>query len=623
MAIVNKRWPADLAPETCTFSRSRNDILQRSPRSRQTSVIVQGRALWGCRLSWSLPNGATLAKLRRWLERLEGFKGSVQLWDFTSPRPEGFAPPAHWAAGATCTVGAAASAGARIVVLSGLTPSVIAVVAGQYVQIGRRLYLAADDATATGGGTCVVHLETPLIESVPHGETVRLAEAGCEMHLVVQDIDTTSRAGDGLVTVSASFSETVVDFDEPEGTWLDFIKQRVTIDGVQDDPPEDFLTVTRASEASYCDSAGVLQYAAAGELRYTHDPETLAPLGAWSEAAATNLAIYSDDATEEDFLNNATVSEDSAAAPDGTMAADTIVEDNAAATIHGTASSASVTANTVYCLSRWFKAAGRARGRLSWDTGILTSGVYVAFDLSAGTVDAPVALGTGTAAGAGIEAWPNGWFRVWVAGKLDAATTTGFYLLYMADGAGGINYTGDETSGMYVWGTQLEVGDRPSSYVPTTSGSATRNADAISVATSAFPFDATQGALFAEFSIDRVEAAAFPNVAGVNDGTTDNRAVIYITNANATAGFVAAGGAEQANLGGDDPAAGAVRKAAIAWRANDVAFVDGETALQADASASVPAVTTLTLGASLDGYLRRVGIIPRRVPNADLEELVA
>lgn len=237
MAIVNQRWPRDLCPQTCVFQRPRNDIRQESPRTRDSTVIRQGRPLWGARISWVLPNTERLAKLRYYLEALDGFGGSVQIWDFNSFRPEGLTLPtadaetarvlwvhlgtrvpwsyaglpSHWALDGTFTVAADAAAGATSVSFTGLQPDSLAVVQGQYVQIGRRLYLAAETASTDGSGNVTIQLVRPLVSAAPTGTVARFAEAACEMELIDQNFDQSSRAGEGMVTVSAAFLETVKD----------------------------------------------------------------------------------------------------------------------------------------------------------------------------------------------------------------------------------------------------------------------------------------------------------------------------------------------------------------------------------------------------------------------------
>lgn len=238
MPIVNERWPRDLCPEACRYGRSRNDHLQESPRTRNTSVIRQGRPLWTATVSWSLPNGDRLAELRYWLESLDGFAGSVQVWDFNCPYPYGLnlaygassrtfwsyngaqAPwsyagfPSHWSLDSEISVASFVGAGATAVPVTGGDPSKLLCLKGQYVQVGRRLYLAAETTQTDGSGDGTIQLvpTQPLLADADAGDPVRLAEAACEMHLIDQNWDESGRAGEGLISVSAQFRETVQDF---------------------------------------------------------------------------------------------------------------------------------------------------------------------------------------------------------------------------------------------------------------------------------------------------------------------------------------------------------------------------------------------------------------------------
>ncbi len=189
-------------------------------------------------MSWSLPNTDRLAKLRYYLEALDGYAGSAQLWDFSAPYPWGVnlvsndaagrrlywlnsgtplpwtwgGLPSQWQADAVVPVASSAAIGATSVAVSGCTASSIVALQGQYVQVGRRLYLAASTVTADGSGNATLELVSGLISAAPAGTDVRLIEAACEMRLADQDFDTAARAGEGLINVSATFIETVTDF---------------------------------------------------------------------------------------------------------------------------------------------------------------------------------------------------------------------------------------------------------------------------------------------------------------------------------------------------------------------------------------------------------------------------
>ena len=238
MTIVNQRWPRTLCPESCRFGRSRNDILQASPRTRYENVIVQGRPLWTAELSWRVPVGPEAMQLRYLLDGVDGYRGSVQIWDFSLPRPEWLvfaderAPqylywsnvsvtglrftwnglPSHWTYDATVSAGATRAIGDTTIALSSLAANTLAVLQGQHVQIGRRLYVADNSYTSSAGGTVTIGLTTPLLSAVAVNDPVRLVDAGCEMRLASQEWQGGRSAGDGFYSVSARFIETVRDY---------------------------------------------------------------------------------------------------------------------------------------------------------------------------------------------------------------------------------------------------------------------------------------------------------------------------------------------------------------------------------------------------------------------------
>jgi hypothetical protein len=81
------------------------------------------------------------------------------------------------------------------------------------------------------------------------------------------------------------------------------------------------------------------------------------------------------------------------------------------------------------------------------------------FDLAAGTV-----ASSGSAATASISGAGNGWFRCVVSGAI--SSTGGGGIRISANAGGGVTEAtaGDGTSGIFIWGAQLELGSTASAY---------------------------------------------------------------------------------------------------------------------------------------------------------------
>ena len=166
--------------------------------------------------------------------------------------------------------------------------------------------------------------------------------------------------------------------------------------------------------------------------------------------ARRNLLTYS-----EQFDNaawgkvRATVSANGAAAPDGTMTADKLVEDATASNSHLIASaSVSFTSGTTYTFTVYAKAGERSQLGINGPAGTGLDNPAV-FNLSNGTV---VSAGSFTAS---LQALANGWYRC-IATATASGTGSGPVILRLAL-AGSTTYTGDGASGVYIWGAQLQT----------------------------------------------------------------------------------------------------------------------------------------------------------------------
>jgi hypothetical protein len=265
-------------------------------------------------------------------------------------------------------------------------------------------------------------------------------------------------------------------------------------------------------------------------------------------------------------------------------------------------------------------------------TGVGSNG-RVNFDLSTGTIGQVV----GTNLTAEIIDVGNGWYRCVV--KLSSAASNGtgylqFNLVNSATATPGQAYLGDGTSGVLVWGIQLEAGSAfATSYIPSLSNSSTtRSADVCQITGSDFSgfWNGTEGTLAAEWDATRNSTGQF-TVYWVRDSADNNTVLHTGRDALSPPGvrFEAISGASSSaqliNAGFPDP--GIQVKTAGCYKANDFAYSYNGAAALTDTSGAVPVNPTQIrigydpYGTWLNGHIARLRYFNKRLPNATLQQL--
>jgi hypothetical protein len=385
------------------------------------------------------------------------------------------------------------------------------------------------------------------------------------------------------------------------------------------------ITFTRASGGSYVGADGLIKYAGVNEARFDHDPETGESLGLLVEEARTNLLLQSENFSSGWTLNAVTLGS-TIVAPNGTYTAPKIEEDNTVAEHRvGRGSSGGATTSTV-CYSVFVKAAERTKIRLAFSNlvnWVGGGGASAIFDLTNGTA----ITSNSTPTAFGIIPYPNGWYRCFIAGTPTILLTVGANIfLYTTS----VNYQGDGTSGIYLWGAQLEVGAFPTSYIPTQGSTRTRAVDNAQITGRNFSewYRPDEGTVFAE-------ASTFGNAGTggilrlVNSANTGKRIRLsYASGTNLVYTVVDSTTQVPATL-----AAGLTintsNKGAAAYQVDNFAGSANGLAPVLDTLGTVPSsLTTVQIGADgsaattiLNGTIRRLTYWPKRLSNAQLQAL--
>jgi hypothetical protein len=229
--------------------------------------------------------------------------------------------------------------------------------------------------------------------------------------------------------------------------WLDFTSGNQTLD------PR--ITFTRASTATYFNSAGVLTTTGFNLLTYSEQFDN----AAWTKTQSSIVA-------------------DTVVAPNGTLTGDLHLPNTTAAE-HSVAQSFSFVSGTTYTISIYLKAAGYTQCRIRFQSA--------AFGGAAQSVDVDLTDGTAVAVSgtpiATITNVGNGWYRV--TSTATASTTISAAISAFPKIGGSTTAAGDGTSGIYIWGAQLQEGSVATAYIPTvaaTSGAARFDYDPVTLA---------------------------------------------------------------------------------------------------------------------------------------------
>lgn len=188
-----------------------------------------------------------------------------------------------------------------------------------------------------------------------------------------------------------------------------------------------------------------------------------------------NLLTYSEQFDNAAWSKNrVTVIANATVAPDGTLSADRLVEDTTTGSHNAIRLGFSFTASTTYTVSFYAKPAGRNFVALR-TSGSAFSSALLYFNLTTGTV---TVINAGGVTASSATSVGNGWYRC-VATFTATSTTIDNLIFDAAQDTSNFTYTGDGTSGIYIWGAQLVSGTEPGPYTKTEADAITTAAPAL------------------------------------------------------------------------------------------------------------------------------------------------
>ena len=173
-----------------------------------------------------------------------------------------------------------------------------------------------------------------------------------------------------------------------------------------------------------------------------------------------NFVTYSEDYSQSSWAkNNVTVALSTIISPNGLQNVYSITEDTSNSTHYVQTQSINVFVNK-YTFSAFIKPNGRDVIRIQ-GANYFGGGTTADFNLTTKTIVLGIRATNGK-----IENCGNGWFRCSFTSLENAfAGNNAHFRIYLKEGT---TYTGDGSSGVFVWGAQLVKGDQPKDYLKTT-----------------------------------------------------------------------------------------------------------------------------------------------------------
>ena len=388
------------------------------------------------------------------------------------------------------------------------------------------------------------------------------------------------------------------------------------------------VTVTRAlNTATRVNSLGFVETVNANLPRFDFDPISLTCKGLLIEELRANVILNSNDFSNGTWgPTNLNTSGTPAwinvgVAPDGASTADKLIA-NSTSGSHLIGTLVTPVIGT-YTASAYVKADGYGFCALQMLFGGLN--IFRAYNLTTGAITA--------SAGTGTDATPvnagNGWWRFAVT-FTTLSTATDAFRVRVENAGTGANWSGNGTDGILVWGAQLEAGAFPTSYIPTTTTSLTRNADAVSMTGTNFSdwYNATEGTLQVIGSMNTASTSIFQTFAMIGDA---NNSLQIFNNLSASRfrGDIYSGGALQKAFtytAAGAPASGTTYNIIVGMKANDFAMaINGNTVATANSGLMPVSPSALYIGSvnigiqQIGGYIRKLAYYKQKLTNAEIQ----
>jgi hypothetical protein len=376
------------------------------------------------------------------------------------------------------------------------------------------------------------------------------------------------------------------------------------------------VVTTRAlNTATRVNSSGFIEIVNADLARYDFDPVTKICRGQLIEESRANLLLRSQEFNDAAWLkvSSLTVTANQIIAPDGLLTGDLLLK--SATALQAVYQSYTYSGTTTVTESVYAK-----KGNTDYIAFTNDATCVLTVDLRTGTITRNTSFSNVT-----VTSADNGWYRISYTRTRNAGAAPVLYMwpTDIADSAGFT--TTSSTASCYVWGAQLEAGAFATSYIPTTTTSLTRNADAVSMTGTNFSswYNQTQGAIVIGGDVLRAPTGVVQFATLFQDYSNFIR--IRCVSSSTPEGNIFSGGSSVMELTSGNISSNTPFKVALAYAANNGNFGLNGTHAITDTSVTLPTPTLLAIGALdafasgvMSGHIAFIDYYPQRIINPEI-----
>ena len=390
------------------------------------------------------------------------------------------------------------------------------------------------------------------------------------------------------------------------------------------------ITFSRTSTATRVNEVGLIEVVSADDPRFDHEYDSstgaVKSLGLLVEEERTNLFTYSEDFTQWVNTNTTDAVDTSITAPDGTNTATKITDDSTNAA-HNVKTPSTTNTGTTFTFSCFVK-----KGNFSYFIMVLrmdanSEGSYAKFDF-----DNPSnnnTYGGGTSKSQTVTEYPNGWYHISLTSTFGAAVTSVVPHIHLTSSDGNFVYSGSGNFN-YIWGAQLEAGSFPTSYIPTSGSTVTRNPDNVSMTGTNFSdwYNQDAGTVYVSQKLRAVQDTTRNNLVYLINGGGGNDYFYNPSRGNTNIFAFGDGGTNYSRF--QDGTNSIDTKTAFAYDVSGDDFKPYYNGIESttETTTNTPSITShtqLDIGATSGfkycGHIQQFTYYPRRLTNTQLQNL--